>query len=462
MRLCMFHAMMLLLLHESDHSISRVLAASSSSYPEVRSPKLAREKIGVSTSEFLGVLNNDHDDDDDELSNDITKSSCGDFGLEHQKHDDDNHIYINYNNHEMILRGLGDDDLCPFSFPEAIGLNDDTYSYYYYNERDTNRLQDDEYFHLMDYNLAEKHRHNRVERIIRRLKAEHHNHTTYQFSLVPVVSVLIPRLLSFGSIDNNNNNNLFKSDQCITTEDHIAAVDDLTGRWKPVVTTDFLNELDNFWVTSCKAKQDQQNKSSDPMCTASTWYRRVVLRGVSFQRELIRHLDDDIDGINSSNGQTLELVATNPITSWNRTLHSSPCISSFEDQKERQGCRKQTINHLNDPRTNETISTVAFWSSDGNTHTSILWYNEEDVDIDDSNRPLKLVVEEIFPRWETKRYLLHHETDPAKNHKHQPSNDVLMSESILHYHNNNESDPSDTSNEDRSATVSVLWTYVRD
>ena len=437
--------LLLLLLHTSDRRTLHVFAETSGTTTKFSpySTRVVEEKASPSTREYHNRVTNKDEHDD--------------------RRDD---VYVNNNNHELIFRGLGDDDLCPFSFPDYFGANSDDTTY----SENEHKIQQNDSFHFVECNdnLTDYHHHDRIDRILRRLKAEHDNHTTqYKFSLVPVVSVLIPRLLSFSrsiTIEGDvvDDDLRPRSDQSSMADVLIPTVDDLTGRWKPVVTTEFLNQLDDFWVSSCKAKK---NKSSDPMCTASTWYRRVVLRGVVFYRELIRHVhNDDDDDVDRSNRQSLELVATNPITSWNRTLHSSPHTSPFhtEDRNGHQDCRKQIINHLNDPRTNETILVKAFWSSDGKTHTSILWYNEDDVDMDGSIKSTKLVVEEIFPRWETKRYLLHQVKDPLDNDQHQTFNDVLVSESILHYRNDINSDLSTTSSEERAGTVTVVWTYVRD
>lgn len=391
--------------------------------------------------------------------------------------------------HRVIFLGVGEDNLCPYTFPgDDVDVKDahkcdrnsydedddddddgdgddirkqhpcirgrrvdyplsDTSAdeYQYDHDRPTEQCQDQNRNLTSNQSIIDlrrlgdsDQRFNQLHEVLRRLTMAIGDHDG--LSLVPVVSILIPRLRLFAARAGRTNE---------------IDYDDLTGRWKPVGSTDFLNELDAFWIASCDAKERQQAgggvpKGTDPMCDASSWYRRMVLRGVAFQREVIRHVGD---------GSSLELVATNPLGSWNRTLHSSRISSS--DLRKDDG--NQIINQLHDPRTNEPISVISFWSSDGKTHTSILWYDEAGDDNDDGAH---IIVEDVIPRWETRRYLLDQSENGVVNDIHQRSSDVLISESILHYYDHGSAKHSFTSSSTAhhatKGSATVVWTYVRD
>jgi hypothetical protein len=108
---------------------------------------------------------------------------------------------------------------------------------------------------------------------------------------------------------------------------------DLSGIWKPIVTEKFKKEYDAY-LTNC----------SQPYL-----FRKLLVNGIVFQKEYIRQLN---------NGQSLEIIATNPAGNWNRTL----LTSSFDIPN------NVTIV---DPD-GDTVYIEAYWINNGTQHKSIL------------------------------------------------------------------------------------------
>lgn len=233
---------------------------------------------------------------------------------------------------------------------------------------------------------------------------------------------------------------------------------DLSGRWRPIVTPRFQNDLEQFLLASCKARQQAESQSSstrrkqtkDRACTSS-WYRQLLLKAVGLQRETIRQFSDNAAG-RDDDGDALELVASHPVGSWNRTL------------------RVNSVNQLMDPRTGEPIHIRAYWShydhrtNDGDhgkrpTHVSVLWYPNDSLGNDDSDADATTTAS---PQWTTHRYLL----PPPRNNNNNRDDEnddrndddeeeaILVCESTVH-------SPLSTDTAS-SSTTTVVWKFQRD
>jgi len=108
---------------------------------------------------------------------------------------------------------------------------------------------------------------------------------------------------------------------------------DLSGSWKPIVTAEFKKEYDSFLVN----------------CSESFMFRKVVVNGIGYQKEVIRQLNNGID---------VEIVATNPAGNWNRTL-----VASDES-------RPLNVT-ITDPD-GDKVHVEAWWEGNGTRHKSLL------------------------------------------------------------------------------------------
>ena len=108
---------------------------------------------------------------------------------------------------------------------------------------------------------------------------------------------------------------------------------DLSGTWRPIVTSDFKKEYDSYLLN----------------CSESFMFRKAVVNGIGYQRETIRQLDDGI---------TLEITATNPAGNWKRTL-----VASDESQP--------LNTTITDPDGDEVV-VEAWWEENGTAHKSLL------------------------------------------------------------------------------------------
>ncbi|KAL9188303.1 hypothetical protein ACHAXT_006681 [Thalassiosira profunda] len=108
---------------------------------------------------------------------------------------------------------------------------------------------------------------------------------------------------------------------------------DLSGTWKPIVSSQFQSEYDAYLVK----------------CGQSFLFRKAVVNGIQFQKEKIRQLNG---------GESLEIVATNPIGDWNRTLVAS--LAS-----------KPVYSEIVDPD-KDLVKVESFWAENGTRHKSIL------------------------------------------------------------------------------------------
>ncbi|CAJ1964937.1 unnamed protein product [Cylindrotheca closterium] len=115
----------------------------------------------------------------------------------------------------------------------------------------------------------------------------------------------------------------------VTAASHV----DLSGIWRPIVTPHF------------KAQYDQYLQN----CSQSFMFRKVVVNGISLQKETISQLE---------NGANLQIVASNPAGNWNRTL----VASSAQDP------RNVT---MQDPD-GDRVEVEAWWEDDGKVHKSWL------------------------------------------------------------------------------------------
>lgn len=78
-------------------------------------------------------------------------------------------------------------------------------------------------------------------------------------------------------------------------------------------------------------------------------FRKVVVNGIAYQKEVIRQLHD---------GVHLEIVATNPVGNWNRTLIASDELNPFNVT-------------ITDPDGDE-VKLEAWWEENGTRHKSFL------------------------------------------------------------------------------------------
>jgi hypothetical protein len=108
---------------------------------------------------------------------------------------------------------------------------------------------------------------------------------------------------------------------------------DLSGSWRPIVTPEFQHDYDEYLKN----------------CSQSYWFRQVVLRGIQYQLEHITQ---------SHQGKTLEIIATNPVGNWRRTLVSSDETSPVNVT-------------IIDPD-GDTVYVEAWWDDDGTKHRSWL------------------------------------------------------------------------------------------
>lgn len=84
-------------------------------------------------------------------------------------------------------------------------------------------------------------------------------------------------------------------------------------------------------------------------CSQSFLFRKVVVNGIGYQKEVIRQLNDGVD---------LEIIATNPAGNWNRTLKTS------------DGMRPLNVT-ITDPD-GDRVQIEAWWEGEGTRHKSIL------------------------------------------------------------------------------------------
>lgn len=125
------------------------------------------------------------------------------------------------------------------------------------------------------------------------------------------------------------------SDEIITISRQSKAADtvDLSGSWKPIVTEEFKKEYDSYLAN----------------CSQSFVFRKVVVNGIGYQKEIIRQLNNGVD---------LEIIATNPAGNWNRTL-----VTSDESQP---------LNvTITDPD-GDRVQVEAWWEENGTRHKSLL------------------------------------------------------------------------------------------
>lgn len=108
---------------------------------------------------------------------------------------------------------------------------------------------------------------------------------------------------------------------------------DLTGTWTPILTSNFKTQYDNYLKN----------------CSQSFLFRKVVVNGIEYQREIIRQLDF---------GQRLEIIAMNPAGNWNRTLLASDAYHPFNAT-------------IVDPD-KDTVNVEAWWEDNGTKHRSVL------------------------------------------------------------------------------------------
>ena len=107
----------------------------------------------------------------------------------------------------------------------------------------------------------------------------------------------------------------------------------LSGTWRPIVSSTFKDEYDEYLKN----------------CSESYMFRKVVVNGIKLQKEIIRQINDGAD---------LEIIATNPVGNWNRTLYASPASNPINTT-------------IVDPDGDSTL-VEAWWEKGGTKHKSLL------------------------------------------------------------------------------------------
>lgn len=107
----------------------------------------------------------------------------------------------------------------------------------------------------------------------------------------------------------------------------------LSGTWRPIVSSTFKDEYDEYLKN----------------CSESYMFRKVVVNGIKLQKEIIRQINDGAD---------LEIIATNPVGNWNRTLYASPASNPINTT-------------IVDPDGDSTL-VEAWWEEGGTKHKSLL------------------------------------------------------------------------------------------
>lgn len=108
---------------------------------------------------------------------------------------------------------------------------------------------------------------------------------------------------------------------------------DLSGTWRPIVTSEFKKEYDSYLVN----------------CGQPYMFRKVCVNGIGYQKEIIRQLNDGVD---------LEITASNPAGDWKRTLVASDESKPFNVT-------------ITDPD-RDKVQVEAWWEENGTRHKSIL------------------------------------------------------------------------------------------
>jgi hypothetical protein len=120
---------------------------------------------------------------------------------------------------------------------------------------------------------------------------------------------------------------------------------DLSGTWKPIVSTAFLESYGLFLQA----------------CGESYWMRKLLVNAVSMQTQKVHQYD---------NGERLEIVDIHPLARWNRTIVASKIeYSIFHVHHE------EHINKMIDPQGDE-LQIVANWCGNGTIHRSVLKTNK--------------------------------------------------------------------------------------
>jgi hypothetical protein len=128
---------------------------------------------------------------------------------------------------------------------------------------------------------------------------------------------------------------LQNSDDATFINRQIKAADNvnLSGTWRPIVSSTFKEEYDEYLKN----------------CSESYMFRKVVVNGIKLQKEIIRQINDGAD---------LEIIATNPVGNWNRTLYASPASNPINTT-------------VVDPDGDSTL-VEAWWEEGGTKHKSLL------------------------------------------------------------------------------------------
>eukprot|EP00980_Cylindrotheca_fusiformis_P028465 scaffold22602_cov154-Cylindrotheca_fusiformis.AAC.5 len=124
----------------------------------------------------------------------------------------------------------------------------------------------------------------------------------------------------------------YHSDRRLTSAEDV----DFSGIWRPIVNSDFKDRYDDYLKN----------------CSQSFMFRKVIVNGISTQKETFRHLDG---------GENLQIIASNPVGNWNRTL-----VASTESSP-----KNVTIK---DPD-GDKVQVESWWEQDGRVHKS--WLREK-------------------------------------------------------------------------------------
>jgi hypothetical protein len=152
---------------------------------------------------------------------------------------------------------------------------------------------------------------------------------------------IIPSLIPYQQ-SSSHRRDIFSVPGCVEPRSVSNSKVDFTGKWKPIVTKEFLKSYDVFLQA----------------CGESYWMRKLLVNAVSMQSHHIRQFDQ---------GRRLELVDMHPMASWNRSLVTSGVNPHSHENVSYQ----EVVNELVDPQ-GDALQVVAYWCDDGTVHKSLL------------------------------------------------------------------------------------------
>jgi hypothetical protein len=130
-----------------------------------------------------------------------------------------------------------------------------------------------------------------------------------------------------------------------------APTTDLSGTWKPIISTAFKAEYDKYLLS----------------CGEGIWFRKTLLSVLNMAKEVI---------VQRLNGRELSITGVTPIGGWERTLVASgeePCdvTNNASDDTKDKHTFEPIYTSFRDPD-GDTVQVEAWWESHGSVHKSWL------------------------------------------------------------------------------------------